>query len=135
MATLKDIKGTNIQFLDADPVEYVGTWSSGGTLNTARKDLGSFGAGATNGIAAGGYGGGGASAGNYVESYNGTSWTETTELNAGRGWSPAGAGTQTAGFVAGGQPLPPGSGYTGITEEWDGSSWTESGDLNILEHI
>ena len=131
MATLKDIKGTNIQFLDADPVEYVGTWSSGGTLNTARKDLGSFGAGATNGIAAGGYGGGGASAGNYVESYNGTSWTETTELNAGRGWSPAGAGTQTAGFVAGGQPLPPGSGYTGITEEWDGSSWTESGDLNI----
>jgi len=131
MATLKDIKGTNIQVVDTDPVEYVGTWSSGGTLNTARKDLGSFGAGATNGIAAGGYGGGGAAAGNYVESYNGTSWTETTELNAGRGWSPAGAGTQTAGFVAGGQPLPPASGYTGITEKWDGSSWSESGDLNI----
>ena len=44
--------------------------------------------------------------------------------------SGAGAGTQTAGVITGGQPLPPGSGYIGITEEWDGSSWSESGDLN-----
>lgn len=131
MTTLKNLKGTAIQFLDEDPVVYAGSWSSGGSLNTARKDAGSFGAGATNGIAAGGYGGAPAAAGNYVESYNGTSWTETTELNAGRGWSPMGAGTQTAGLVAGGQPLPPASGYTAITEEWNGSAWTESGDLNI----
>jgi hypothetical protein len=140
MANYQDIKGFNIQSKSSDPVPYAqeladnpwgGVWASGGSLNTARKDAGGFGAGATNGIVAGGYGGGGAAAGNYVESYNGTSWTETTELNAGRGWSPAGAGTQTAGFVAGGQPLPPASGYTGITEKWDGSSWTESGDLNI----
>ena len=131
MTTLKNLKGTAIQFLDEDPVEYAGSWASGGSLNTSRKDGGGFGAGATNGIVAGGYGGAPAAAGNYVESYNGTSWTETTELNAGRGWSPMGAGTQTAGLVAGGQPLPPASGYTAITEEWNGSSWTESGDLNI----
>ena len=30
MTTLKNLKGTAIQFLDADPVVYVGTWSSGG---------------------------------------------------------------------------------------------------------
>ena len=96
MATYKEIKGVTVQALDADPVEFVGSWASGGTMNTARKDGGAFGAGATNGIVAGGYGGAPANAGNYVESYNGTSWTETTEDNSGRGWSPAGAGTQTA---------------------------------------
>ena len=131
MATYKEIKGVTVQTRDEDPTVNAGSWSSGGSLNTARKDLGSFGDGANNGIAVGGYGGGSANAGNYVESYNGTSWAETTEVNAGRGWSPAGAGTQTAGVITGGQPLPPGSGYIGITEEWDGSSWSESGDLNI----
>ena len=34
MTTLKNLKGTAIQFLDADPVVYAGTWSSGGDLNT-----------------------------------------------------------------------------------------------------
>ena len=131
MATYKEIKGVTIQTTDTDPVENVGTWGSGNTLNTPRKDLGSFGDGATNGIAVGGYGGAPNNAGNYVESWNGSTWSETTEVNAGRGWSPAGAGTQTAGLVSGGQPLPPGSGYTGITEEWNGSAWAESGDLNI----
>ena len=43
MTTLKNLKGTAIQFLDADPVEYVGSWSAGGALNTARKGLSGFG--------------------------------------------------------------------------------------------
>ena len=30
MTTLKNLKGTAIQFLDADPVVYAGSWSSGG---------------------------------------------------------------------------------------------------------
>ena len=101
MAEYKGIKGFQIQTRTEDPSEGItgdfyynsssgqfknivagtGSWSSGGDLNTARKDAAGFGAGATNGIVAGGYGGGGASAGNYVESYNGTSWTETTEVN------------------------------------------------------
>ena len=36
MATYKEIKGVTIQALDEDPVEFVGTWASGGNLNTAR---------------------------------------------------------------------------------------------------
>ena len=35
MATYKEIKGITIQTLDTDPVENVGTWASGGSLNTA----------------------------------------------------------------------------------------------------
>ena len=48
MAKLKDIKGTNIQFLDSDPVVYVGSWSSGGALNTARNNMASMGVNAEN---------------------------------------------------------------------------------------
>ena len=36
MATYKEVKGVTIQTLDADPVENVGSWSSGGSMNTAR---------------------------------------------------------------------------------------------------
>ena len=75
MATYKEIKGVTIQTTDTDPVENVGTWGSGNTLNTARKALGSFGEElqmesmlvvmvAPN------------NAGNYVESWNGSTWSE-----------------------------------------------------------
>ena len=36
MTTLKNLKGTAIQFLDADPVVYVGTWASGGCFKWKR---------------------------------------------------------------------------------------------------
>ena len=36
MATYKEIKGVTVQTLDSDPVVNVGSWSSGGSLNTAR---------------------------------------------------------------------------------------------------
>ena len=104
-----------------------GTWSSGGNLNTARKDLMAFGDGANNGIGAGGYGGAAPNL-TSVESYNGTNWTEITEINNGRGWSQMGAGTQTAGLIAGGQTLP--GPYIAFTETWNGTSWTEVNDLN-----
>ena len=45
MTTLKNLKGTAIQFLAEDPVEYVGTWASGGSMNTARESVGSSSAG------------------------------------------------------------------------------------------
>ena len=45
MAKLKDIKGSAIQYLAEDPVEYVGTWSSGGNLNQARTYSGASGIG------------------------------------------------------------------------------------------
>ena len=107
----------------------IGTWSSGGNLNTGRKDAAGFGEGYTAAIAAGGYSGGGAT-GAQVESYNGTSWTETTEMSTQRGWTNSGAGTTTAGLIFGGQPLPPAGGQLTATEEWGGSSWTNGGNLN-----
>jgi len=78
MATLKQIKGTAIQFLDADPVQYVGSWSSGGNLNTARRGLG--GAGSSN-TAILVYGGDAPPFSAANEQYDGTSWTEKGDLN------------------------------------------------------
>ena len=45
MATYKEIKGVTVQTLDSDPVGGVfeGSWSSGGSLNTARQRLGGCG--------------------------------------------------------------------------------------------
>ena len=43
MATYKEIKGVTVQTLDSDPVLNVGSWSSGGNLNQAKKQLGGAG--------------------------------------------------------------------------------------------
>ena len=43
MTTYKEVKGVTIQTLDSDPVENVGSWSSGGSLNEER--YGAFGFG------------------------------------------------------------------------------------------
>ena len=60
-----------------------------------------------------------------VESFNGTSFTETTDVNTARGAGGA-TGTTTAGiFYAGSNP----GGNTANTESWDGSTWTEVNDL------
>ena len=57
-----------------------GTWASGGNMNTARGNgLGGAGSSQSNGLAFGGDGGG-----NLTESYNGSSWSETAELNTSR---------------------------------------------------
>ena len=122
MTTLKNLKGTAIQFLDADPVEYVGSWSSGGTMNTARR--GSGGAGSyTAGFVFGGldpfY--------DVAETYNGTSWSEVNDLNTGRG-NFVGFGTSTAAFAVAGSSGPQPN-YQNLVESWNGSSWTEVADL------
>ena len=54
----------------------VGTWASGGNLNTARNNVASANSGTqTAALAFGG------SSGSASESYNGTSWTTTPSLN------------------------------------------------------
>jgi len=134
MANLKTFSGFPIQNLTSDPVPfaqakindpYVGVWSSGGAMNTARV----FDATAqTGGNSAGQIAGGtyptGPSAVN-TEQYNGTAWTEVNNLNAGR-YDIFGTGTQTSAIAA--------SGYTttwvGNTETWNGSTWTEVADVN-----
>ena len=59
-----------------------------------------------------------------VESYDGSSWTETTDINTARK-ELKGFGVTTAGVVAGGRP----EGTHSLTESWNGTAWTEVGDL------
>src|SRR5210317_1159488 len=138
MSTYKEINGTGIEALSADPpnpqdgqVWYrsdlgtfktqkesvLGGWSTGGDLNTARNYL----AGTGTQTAALGFGGEGPPTTGATESYNGTSWTELNDLNTGRRRL-AGTGTQTAALGFGGSP------YTALTESWNGSAWTEVND-------
>ena len=125
MATYKEIKGVTVQTLDSDPVLNVGTWSSGGSLNTARYRGGSSGT-TTAGLV---YTGRTPTYVANTESYNGTSWTEVNDVNntsyAGGG-SPA--GSYTAALKSSGKSGP--SSFQTITEVWDGSSWTEVNNNN-----
>ena len=62
------------------------------------------------------------------EQWNGSSWTENTEVNAGRSFAFS-FGTAPAFLVVGGYGTP---GFTAkaTAEEWNGSGWTEVADLN-----
>jgi hypothetical protein len=104
----------------------IGSWSSGGTMNTARAAMNSFGASKDSAIVGNGFPG---PTGNKVEQYDGTTWTEIAEYNTSRAGSPFGGGTVAAGVVAGGQPMPPASGVVANTESWNGSAWSEVNDL------
>jgi len=60
-----------------------------------------------------------------VESWNGTSYTETADLNTARAFIMGGAGVQTAALAYAGTPP-----TTQKTESWNGSAWTELANLN-----
>jgi hypothetical protein len=144
MATYKEIQGFNIQNLTADPdnansggqIYYnstsgqfkvirsgltTGTWASGANMNTARYRM-QGGMGVYNNAYA--VGGAAPNKAN-VENYNGTSWSETTDVPSARADVSAG-GTATAGIALGGTTAP-------ITDtlEWDGSSWTAGGAFPV----
>ena len=123
MAKLKDIKGSAIQYLAEDPVEYVGSWSAGGNLNGSKSNATMSGI-VTASIIASGEDPPGTNI-NEVEQYDGTSWTETTEVNTARRLL-AGAGTTTANLIYGGYV----AANSALTENWNGSAWTEVADLN-----
>ena len=156
MATFKGIKGFTVQNLASDPTtassvgqiyynstgnafKYVqpggasvGTWSSGGNVNTARSLLSGFGASNSNSIITGGStapASGGVDT-SLVESYNGTAWSEIAEFNTARN-SHGSFGTTTAGLITGGL----GPGTIALTETWNGSSWTEVNDLNTARNL
>ena len=88
MADLKDITGFNVKSLTTDPLNgggvAGGTWASGGTLNTARTGLQSGSEGASGAIVGGGYNASSSPSRVQSEQYNGTSWTETNNLNTSR---------------------------------------------------
>ena len=101
MAKLKDIKGSAIQYLEEDPIEYVGSWSAGGNLNSARRGMG--GAGTVN-TAMLAYGGDAPPFSALNEEYNGSSWTEVADLNTARQFLGDG-GTRSAAIAYGGRNI------------------------------
>ena len=123
MATYKEIKGVTVQTKDTDPVLNVGSWSSGGTMNQARRASGGAGS-YTAGFVFGGlnpfY--------DVAETYNGTSWSEVNDLNTARG-NLVGFGTSTAAFAVAGSSGPQPN-YQTLVESWNGSSWTETTEVN-----
>jgi len=147
MTTYYGLYGQKVQYLASDPTDvqigqvwYNSTsavlkvrsattsaaFASGGNMNTARF----FGAGAgiqTAGLTFGG------SINPYpvfsgkTESYNGTSWTNQSDLASPlTGIGVAGTGTQTAALAFGGNG---GAGYTNNSAEYNGSSWTSGGNM------
>jgi len=133
MANLKTLSGFPIQNLTSDPVPfaqakennpYVGVWSSGGNLNTARNNIaGGNSATPSAGIAFGGYTG--TAPTGATEEYNGTAWSEQNNLNTARSGS-GGVGIQTAAMAISGNS----GSLTAVNEQYDGTSWTEVADVN-----
>ena len=95
-----------------------GAWASGGALNTARRNM----AGSSSSLQTAGIVFGGQTAPAVVgntELYDGTSWSEVSDLNTARR-DFAGAGVQGAALAFG----------PAVTESWNGSSWSEVNDMN-----
>ena len=106
-------------------------WASGGNLNDGRSSLTGIGIQtatvavsgqdtATTVIAS-------------VEEYNGTAWTEVTDIPVALKYPGAG-GILTAGWVAGGLSTAPGSAFSAETYEYDGTNWTDSGNINTTRY-
>tara|TARA_R110002012_G_scaffold9209_2_gene42347 strand:+ start:176 stop:1198 length:1023 start_codon:yes stop_codon:yes gene_type:complete len=149
MAEYKGINGTKVRNYSSDPgnpikgqvwynetantlrvqaVTTVGSWSTGNTVNSARRFPGGTGI-QTAALIFGGEVPGGNGTG-VTESYNGSSWTEVSDLNNPR-VRVGGVGvdnTAVLAFGGSGPPTPPN--YKGVTESFNGSSWTEVADLN-----
>ena len=101
--------------------EYTGfTWRGGANMNTTRYYLAGFGT-LTAAVAAGGFN---TSNKTEVEEYNGTTWSEVTDIPAAARAQGA-AGPQTAGLIFGAANSPQVK-----TFEYDGTNWTAGGDLN-----
>ena len=104
------------EFNRSTTVITAGSWATGGSLNTARRNV----AGAGIQTSALAFGGEGPQTGK-TELYNGTSWSEQNDLNTARN-TLGGTGTSTAAIAFGGEV----SGPSSHTETWNGSSWTTS---------
>jgi len=108
----------------------LGSWSSGGNLNTARYNAARGTAGTQTAAIA--VGGATPSPSGVVEQYDGTSWTEINDLNTGRSRAASCATSFTAAIASGGaSPVVTG---VGNTESFNGTSWTEVNDLNSARY-
>ena len=104
-----------------------GSWGSAANLNTGRGD-GIYGFGTTSlaGIAGGDDGTPGDSWVANTELYNGTSWSETADLNTARYFAIGSGGTTTAAIGVAGRTTT----NVANVESWNGSSWSEVTDIN-----
>ena len=148
MADYKAIKGWTIQTVSSDPSNPIkgqvwynstlgklkgaklqaGSWASGNDSNTSAFGRGCFGIQ----TAAVMYGGAPYTANS--ETYDGSSWTEGSNLNQPRAYC-GGAGTATAGIaITGYNGTDNPNGVYSICETYDGSSWTEVGDTNTARN-
>ena len=140
MANYTGIQGQNILIVSSDPANptegqiwynttsnllkgyanvVTNAWASGGNMTTPKQDGAGFGT-QTAAIGAGGYT---IPYTNNSQSYNGTAWTNTPNINTTR--TTRGSGTQTAGLIFGGN-APPADAKQTATELWNGSSWTSN---------
>ena len=101
-----------------------GAWSSGANYPVTIQDA--AGAGPTTAsVVWGGYDGPAYDAETFE--YDGTSWTETGDLNTARACYQCGTGSQTAALQAGGYAT---TAHTDASEEYNGTAWTEGNNLN-----
>lgn len=145
MATYYEINGQKVQNLASDPdpvlegqvwynttsntakvASYVTTasWASGGSLNTARRQVAGFGGSPTTAVCVCGQN---PPALANTEEYSGTSWANVT-ANPEVRVKPFGTGTLTAGLVGGGESGPSSGRNSG---EYDGTSWTNSATIPL----
>ena len=144
MTTYKEIRGTNIEAVASDPSNPVegqvwyntttnvvkgfgktatAAWSTGGSLNTARRFI----AGAGTQTSALSIGGEDLA---IVESYNGSTWTEVNDTNSPKTQKSGAAGANnTSAIKFGGAEIP-----TGLTELWNGTNWTEVNDMGTSRY-
>jgi hypothetical protein len=147
MTTYKELFGKYVQNVSSDPTSTdaegqiwynstsgtfktvlgnYGVWAAGGNLNNGRSASQAAGT-QTAALAVAGRGNPGAVQQNFVESYNGTSWTSSPAINTSRFWIAVG-GTTSDALGAGGYIIP--ASTSTATEKWNGSAWTSSGSLN-----
>ena len=104
------------------PAKFLGAWSAGGNLPSARSIVGGFGKSQNSSVLVGGSP---PNAGTFH--YDGKSWSSGGTLITNRGAYHQTAGTEFAGIVAGGFCAPdPGA---NVTEEYNGSTWASGGSL------
>ena len=143
MATYKEIQGTAVQSLasstgtEEGQIWYstpagnlklqstaIAAWATGGSLNTARRQVGGFGESPTAAVCVCGQN---PPALNLTEEYSGAAWSAET-ANPEVRVKPFATGNLTAGLVGGGE-----SGPSSVTNsgEYNGSAWTNSATIPL----
>ena len=106
--------------------EVAAVWTSGGNMNTTRRNMAGFGS-QTAGVAVGGFV---PPQSNATEEYNGSSWTSGNNLPVTKESAMGGTGTLTAGLVGAGSGSDNGPAYSASSFKYDGTNWTSAGTMN-----